>query len=138
MEQYQVALMTKCLWEFQEMLPEIDGIMLVSHDGFIIASTFVGGPSASRLAAVSSALVGLARRISPRMSCGPMVEVWARLEDGSVLLKPAGDDATMIILMHSPPRLNSTGTSFPINTHRAIEYVVQVMNGDDPPPITWL
>jgi len=138
MEQYQVALMTKCLWEFQEMLPEIDGIMLVGQDGFIIASTFVGGPSASRLAAVSSALVGLARKVSPRMSCGPMVEVWARLEAGSVLLKPAGDDATLIILVQSPPRLSQVVTSFSTNTHRAIDYVVQVMNGEEPSPITWV
>lgn len=144
MEGRQVALVTKCLWEFQEMTPEVEGLMLVGMDGFILASTLSHSESTSRVAAVVSALVGLAKQASEEWERGVFNEVRVRFKDHQDKLRDAqliavNDTAVLVIILQRTATLSLASVVVPFNTRQALEYVSRVMAGEEnPPQITWM
>jgi predicted regulator of Ras-like GTPase activity (Roadblock/LC7/MglB family) len=143
-EARQIALMTQCLWEFQEMTTEVEGLMLIGMDGFVIASTIAITESTSRVAAVVSALVGLAKQVTEEWERGTFSEVRVRFKDQSdrqrdAQLIPVGESAVLVVLLQRTAALSLASITVPFNTRQALQYVALVLNGtDDPPQVTWM
>lgn len=144
MENRQVALVTRCLWEFQEMTPEIEGLILVAVDGTILTGTLTHTESTERVAAVTPTLLGLARQVSEEWDRGDLHEVRVRYQDEQDRMHDAQliavTDSTILIMVLT----QSTGPSLasvtiPFNTRQALQYVAHVLLGeDDPPSATWM
>ncbi len=139
MENRQVALVTRCLWEFQEMTSEIDGLILVNVDGAILTSTLTYSESTDRVAAVASTLVALARQVSEEWERGDFNEVRVRYRDQHAQLRDAQliavtDDAVLVIILQRTASLSLSSVTVPFNTRQALQYVAHVLLGDDNPP----
>jgi hypothetical protein len=144
LERQQIARISKCLWEFQEMTPEIYGLVLFGAEGFVVASTLTYTPSISRVAAVSAALVGLAKQCTAEWERGNFEEVRVRYRDEDdrqwdAQLLPVTLMYTLAVVIQRPPALSVSNIVLSFNTQQAQHYVASVLNGaDDPPRITWM
>lgn len=144
MENPQVTLVTQCLWEFQEMTPEVDGVMLIGGDGIIVASTLSPDETTTQVADVVLALVRLAREAIEDWEQGNFQEVRVRYRDDrnrmrDAQLISAGHDAVLVLVLQQRPAFSLASISVPFNTRLALRYLTRVLEGDtEPPPINWM
>lgn len=144
MEKQKIARIAKCLWEFQEMTPEISGLILLGAEGFVIASTLSYTPATTRLAAVASALVALGRQASEEWSRGSFEEIRVRYKDAQdrkwdVQLLPISPMITLAVITQRPPLLSVANIVLSFNTQQAAHYIGAVLGGETaPPPVTWM
>lgn len=145
LESHKITLVTKCLWELQEMSHEIDGLILIGLDGFVIASTLSPTPSTTRVAAVSSALVELAKKVMQEWDRGDFSEVRVTYRDQAgqrrdAQLIPIHDYAILAVLLRNVATLSLATVIVPHNTRKAIQYIRRVVEEDTPPaePIEWM
>lgn len=126
------------------MTTEIHGLLLIGTEGFVIASTLSHTPATSRVAAVSSALVGLAKQAAYEWERGDFQEVRVRYKDSEqrnwdVQLLAVTDTCALVIVMERPAVLSVANIVLSFNTQQAAHYVARVLNGDnDPLSITWM
>jgi predicted regulator of Ras-like GTPase activity (Roadblock/LC7/MglB family) len=143
-ESRKVALVTRCMWELQEMTPEVEGLLLIGTDGFVIASTLRHSQTTSRMAAVSSALVGLAKQVCEEWERGNFqcVNVTYQDETGTNYVAQLMGVTASTILVAITKRVMTFSLAtitVPFNIQQTVNYVSQVLSGvDEPPQITWM
>lgn len=143
MEDHLITLLTKCLWEYQEMTPQVEGVMLVATSGFIVASTFSMSDEISRLAAVSSALFLLGRQFTHEFELGKLGEIGVRYtnEDGEprdAELLPVNPNYFLVVAIERVSAVSLPMVTVPFNTQQMTYFVARLLDGDDPPPIQWM
>lgn len=85
------------LLALEEALPEVEGSLLSSRDGLVIASTL--HPSdASRVAATATTVLGLSSRIVGTTGLGEFEETVIQSDSGTFVVYDAGDLATLAIV----------------------------------------
>src|SRR5687767_15060145 len=141
-ENRQVALVTRCLWEFQEMTPEIDGLLLVGTDGCVLASTLSQSEATSRVAAIASTLVSLAKQAADEWERGSFHEVRVRFKDQQGRQRDAqliavSESIVLVIVLERATTLSLSGMTLMQNTRQALQYVARVLLGENPPPALW-
>jgi predicted regulator of Ras-like GTPase activity (Roadblock/LC7/MglB family) len=139
MENRRLALVAKCLWEFQENTLDVHGLMLVGTDGFVMASTVTPSPATSRIAAVAVALLGLAKQASAEMGRGGLHEVRVGYDESRFcVLTPVSDTAVLVVATESLVN-NGTGLiALEVNRQRCAAALTQLMTRGTLPPVLWL
>ncbi|MEM6280920.1 MAG: roadblock/LC7 domain-containing protein [Chloroflexota bacterium] len=99
------------LLELQSGYPVVEGLMLVSRGGFVLASTFNREDNVSRLAAVTRTMFLLSEDVCREMGRGDMKDVHLTYRRGHggddnapsrVILKPVNDVTMLMMVLHSP------------------------------------
>ena len=81
--------------------PEIEGIALVSQDGFIVASVLPEiqeEEGEERIAALSAAFLGLAERCAEELGKGHPRQMFLQTEAGYIILKTVGQDTCLSVM----------------------------------------
>lgn len=95
----------------QRGYPVVEGLMLVTTGGFVLASTFNKEDSVSRLAAVTRTLFLLAGNMCQEMGRGDMKTVHLSYKRGfggddnatsRVIMQPVGTGMMLVMVLHSP------------------------------------
>ena len=105
------AQINECLQELQDTHP-IHGLILVSYDGLLLASTFERSAPVERVSALTSAVYLLAGEILQVMAHDDEVEsVEVQYKSHSddhttdhIVLKPVGTGAILAVIERIPPR----------------------------------
>ena len=99
------------LFDLQKRYPVLEGLLLVSYGGFVLASTFRKDDNVSRLAAVSRTMFLLAEDACMDMGRGEMKSVhltYKRRQGGddnapsTVIMRPIGATTMLVMVLHSP------------------------------------
>ncbi len=137
----RIAKATRCLWSLQEVVSEIEGLLITHSDGITLTSTLRNVDSIQRLSAVSNTLFMLCEDVSDTWGRGQASEVRLRIvsedEDDHpvhyyVSLKPVSSDDVLVALY----RANDNIQLIDADIDLAVDYLSQLLNGDDPPPIS--
>jgi predicted regulator of Ras-like GTPase activity (Roadblock/LC7/MglB family) len=83
----------------------IEGVALVSTEGFIIASALPEGLEDEHVAAISAVIVSLGERITRELQRGTMEQVLVRGRNGYVFLTQAGPDALLTVITNPNAKL---------------------------------
>ncbi|MFO7321111.1 MAG: hypothetical protein DIU68_005245 [Chloroflexota bacterium] len=135
--------LTRCLWEFQEMTLEIEGLILISADRGVLASTVSESVAVNRVTAVVKTLIGLARQTS-NWSPSQFNEYRVRYKDDAGNLRDAQlisvtDGIALVVILERQPTQNFAEPAAPFNTRQALHYVNRILRGEnDPPNAMWL
>lgn len=144
MESRQLSQLTRCLWEFQEMTLEIDGLMLISVDGGVLASTIGESEAANRVAAVVMTLIGLARQTSEGWNQGDFHELRVRYKDDSNRLRDAqliavSEGIALVLVLERAASYGLAAANTPFNMRQALHYLTQILQGEENPPnASWM
>ncbi len=99
------------LLTLQQGYPIVEGLMLVTTGGFVLASTFAKADSVSRLAAVSRTLFLLADDMCREFGRGDMQTVHLTYKRGiggddntpsRVILRTVGETIMLLMVLHAP------------------------------------
>ncbi len=74
----------KIIDELREAIPELRGILLASTEGLAVAHSFTDGADPERVAAMTSTITGLTKRISEGLQIGLLREASISGADGQV------------------------------------------------------
>lgn len=121
------------LLQLQNGYPMVEGLMLVSYGGFVLASTFKKDDNVSRLAAVSRTMFLLADDACRDMGRGTMQSVhlsYKRERGGDdntasqVIMRAMSDSTMLVIALHSPMRsIGSLDDRFLGDIERMISFI---------------
>lgn len=101
------------LLELQRGYPVVEGLMLVTHGGLVLESTFHKEDSVSRLAAVTRTLFLLSDDVCRYTGRGEMKSVHLTYKRGfggddnavsRVIMQPIGEQLMVVMVLHSPVR----------------------------------
>jgi len=144
MENQQLTLATRCLWEFQEMTPEVEGLMLIGQDGGILTTTLARTQSVQRVAGIVSTLVVLARQATETWNRGEFREVRVRYTDEQSRLRDAQliivtDEIILVVIHQRPAALGRGSVTIAYNARQAQQALAHILAGDVSLPfIPWL
>jgi uncharacterized protein len=79
-------------------IPELQGVLLASHEGLPIAHALTNGADPTRVAAMAAAASNLGRRVSENIHAGTLGEVAIQAEQGSLFVYSAGPKAVLAVL----------------------------------------
>jgi uncharacterized protein len=86
------------LESLRSAIPELQGVLLASHEGLPIAHAFTNGTDPNRVAAMAAAASNLGRRVSENIHAGTLGEVSIQAEQGSLFVYSAGAKAVLAVL----------------------------------------
>jgi predicted regulator of Ras-like GTPase activity (Roadblock/LC7/MglB family) len=75
--------------------PDIEGSVVVSADGLVMASALSADVDEDRVAAMAAALLALGERSSGELGRGKLEQVFVKGEEGYIVLMEAGADAVL-------------------------------------------
>lgn len=101
----------------------IEGVALVSTEGFIIASSLPVELEEEHVAAISAVVLSLGERITNELKRGKLEQVYVRGTMGYVFLTQAGPDALLAVITSSEAKL---GMVF-LDTKRAINELSELI-----------
>jgi predicted regulator of Ras-like GTPase activity (Roadblock/LC7/MglB family) len=87
------------LSELMAASADIEGAVIVSHDGLVMASNLPKGADANRVAAWAAAMMGLSKRTTLALGRGEFTESMIQGENGDVIIVSAGERAVFVGLM---------------------------------------
>lgn len=135
-----IARATRCLWSLQEAMTEIEGLLITQADGITITSTLRGVDSIQRLSAVANTLFMLSEDVSEQWGRGQALEVRMRIKppdhtktDYFVSIKPLTDSAVLTAVYI----VNENETTVDMNVDLATDYLIALLDGDNPTPVNW-
>lgn len=135
-----IARATRCLWSLQEAMTEIEGLLITQADGITITSTLRGVDSIQRLSAVANTLFMLSEDVSEQWGRGQALEVRMRIKppddtktDYFVSIKPLTDSAVLTAVYV----VNENETTVDMNVDLATDYLIALLDGDNPTPVNW-
>lgn len=120
------------LLEMQRGYPTVEGLMLVSYGGFVLASTFQKEDNVSRLAAVTRTLFLLAGDMCRDLGRGEMKSVHLTYKRGyggddntpsHVILRPVEQDTLLVMVLHSPLGGGAQETLFLNDVERMVAFI---------------
>ncbi|MDO5093073.1 MAG: roadblock/LC7 domain-containing protein [Propionibacteriaceae bacterium] len=83
------------LQSFVTSTPDVEGAVLVSTDGFPLASALAHGADEDRAAAMGAAALSMGSRIVGELQRGALEQVLIKGRDGYVILVQAGEDTVL-------------------------------------------
>jgi predicted regulator of Ras-like GTPase activity (Roadblock/LC7/MglB family) len=135
-----IARATRCLWSLQEAMTEIEGLLITQADGITITSTLRGVDSIQRLSAVTNTLFMLSEDVSETFGHGQAHEVRMRIKHPNtnkpeyfVSIKPLTDSAVLTVVFI----INDKQSKVELNVDLATDYLIALLEGDNPAPINW-
>ena len=93
------------LKDLEAATPDIEGSVVVSADGLVMASALPADIDEDRVAAMAAALLALGERSAAELDRGPMQDVFVKGENGYVVLMGAGRDAVLGALCREDAKL---------------------------------
>jgi predicted regulator of Ras-like GTPase activity (Roadblock/LC7/MglB family) len=85
----------KALKELEAATPDIEGSVVVTADGLVMASALPSDVDEDRVAAMSAALLALGERSGKELGRGAIEQVFVKGEKGYIVLMNAGADAVL-------------------------------------------
>jgi len=85
--------------------PDIEGSVVVSADGLVMASALPADVDEDRIAAMSAALLALGERSAKELGRGALEDVFVKGEHGYIVLMGAGHDAVLGALCREEAKL---------------------------------
>ena len=135
-----IARATRCLWSLQEAMTEIEGLLITQADGITITSTLRGIDSIQRLSAVTNTLFMLGEDVSQTWGQGQALEVRMRIKHPDkakpeyfVSIKPLNDSAVLTAVFV----VNENHSKVDMNVELATDYLIALLDGDNPTPVNW-
>lgn len=135
-----IARATRCLWSLQEAMTEIEGLLITQADGITITSTLRGVDSIQRLSAVTNTLFMLGEDVSDQWGRGQALEVRMRIKpsepdkpDYFVSIKPLTESAVLTAVF----AVNDHHDKVDLNVDLAADYLISLLEGDNPTPVNW-
>ena len=116
-------MIVKRLQDMQAASPDIEGSVVVSVDGLIIASALPSGSEEERVSAMSAAMLSLGERIANELGRGALDQVYIRGKNGFVILTSIGQEAVLTALAREDAKL---GLVF-LEMRRAAEDLVSIV-----------
>jgi predicted regulator of Ras-like GTPase activity (Roadblock/LC7/MglB family) len=119
----RTELIVKRLQDMQAASPDIEGSVVVSVDGLIIASALPSGSEEDRVSAMSAAMLSLGERIANELGRGALDQVYIRGKNGFVILTSIGQEAVLTALARQEAKL---GLIF-LEMRRAAEDLIAIV-----------
>jgi predicted regulator of Ras-like GTPase activity (Roadblock/LC7/MglB family) len=119
----RTELIVKRLQDMQAASPDIEGSVVVSVDGLIIASALPSGSEEERVSAMSAVMLSLGERIANELGRGALDQVYIRGKNGFVILTSIGQEAVLTALAREDAKL---GLVF-LEMRRAAEDLVSIV-----------
>lgn len=88
----------RILQNFVTSTPDVEGAVLVSTDGFPLASALGSGADEDRASAMGAAALSMGSRIVGELQRGTLEQVLIKGRDGYVILVQAGDDTVLEVI----------------------------------------
>lgn len=123
MTKSRTELIVKRLQDMQAASPDIEGSVVVSVDGLIIASALPSGSEEDRVSAMSAAMLSLGERIANELGRGALDQVYIRGKNGFVILTSIGQEAVLTALARQEAKL---GLIF-LEMRRAAEDLIAIV-----------
>jgi predicted regulator of Ras-like GTPase activity (Roadblock/LC7/MglB family) len=111
------------LKDLEASTADVEGAVVVSADGLVMASALPAEVDEDRVAAMAAALLALGERSSQELERGTLNEVFVKGEKGYVVLMGAGRDAVLGALCREDAKL---GMIF-LDLRRAAEEVGKIV-----------
>lgn len=93
------------LKDLEASTPDVEGSVVVSADGLVMASELPADVDEDRVAAMAAALLALGERSSRELERGELEDVFVKGENGYVVLMGAGRDAVLGALCRKDAKL---------------------------------
>ncbi|MGD8717862.1 MAG: roadblock/LC7 domain-containing protein [Candidatus Zixiibacteriota bacterium] len=93
------------LKDLEAATPDIEGSVVVSADGLVMASALPSDVDEDRVAAMAAALLALGDRSSTELDRGDLSEVFVKGEKGYIVLMGAGREAVLGALCREDAKL---------------------------------
>jgi predicted regulator of Ras-like GTPase activity (Roadblock/LC7/MglB family) len=93
------------LKDLEAATPDIEGSVVVSVDGLVMASALPADIDEDRVAAMAAALLALGERSASELDRGELDDVFVKGENGYVVLMSAGHDAVLGALCRRDAKL---------------------------------
>jgi predicted regulator of Ras-like GTPase activity (Roadblock/LC7/MglB family) len=116
-------LLKSILKDLEAATPDVEGSVVVSADGLVMASALPSDVDEDRVAAMSAALLALGERSSGELARGKLEQVFVKGENGYIMLLEAGRDAVLGALCREDAKL---GMIF-LDMRRAAEEIGKVI-----------
>lgn len=97
--------LTSILKDLEAATPDIEGSVVVSADGLVMASAMPSDVDEDRVAAMAAALIALGERSSGELQRGDLEQVFVKGIRGYFLLMNAGKDAVLGALCRQDAKL---------------------------------
>ncbi len=111
------------LKDLEAATPDIEGSVVVSVDGLVMASALPAEVDEDRVAAMAAALLALGERTAKELARGNPEQVFVKGVNGYIILMNAGSDAVLGALCHEGAKL---GMIF-LDMKRASQEVAKVV-----------
>ncbi|MGD8719804.1 MAG: roadblock/LC7 domain-containing protein [Candidatus Zixiibacteriota bacterium] len=95
----------RALKDLEAATPDIEGSVVVSADGLVMASALPSDVDEDRVAAMAAALLALGDRSSTELDRGELNEVFVKGEKGYIVLMGAGREAVLGALCREDAKL---------------------------------
>lgn len=110
---YRTDLLEEALKEFCEKLDGVQGAVIVSIEGFVVAAYTVGeedmdeeGPTSSpQVAAMAATLIALGERTLARLAQGEMMRLLVEGNNGGMLVVPANRRASVAAMVSKDAKM---------------------------------
>jgi hypothetical protein len=93
------------LKDLEAATPDIEGSVVVSADGLVMASALPADVDEDRVAAMAAALLALGERSAAELDRGEMQDIFVKGDKGYVVLMGAGRDAVIGALCREEAKL---------------------------------
>jgi predicted regulator of Ras-like GTPase activity (Roadblock/LC7/MglB family) len=93
------------LKDLEASTPDVEGSVVVSADGLVMASSLPADVDEDRVAAMAAALLALGERSSRELERGELEDVFVKGEAGYLVLMGAGHDAVLGALCRQDAKL---------------------------------
>jgi predicted regulator of Ras-like GTPase activity (Roadblock/LC7/MglB family) len=93
------------LRDLEAATPDVEGSVVVSADGLVMASALPGDVDEDRVAAMAAALLALGDRSATELDRGELSEVFVKGEKGYIVLMGAGREAVLGALCRENAKL---------------------------------
>ncbi len=111
------------LRDLEAATPDIEGSVIVSVDGLVMASSLPADTDEDRVSAMSAALVALGERTATELARGQLEDVFVKGQNGYMILRNAGPEAVLGALCRESAKL---GIIF-LDMKRAAQEIAKVV-----------
>lgn len=95
----------KILKELIMMVPEIEGVALVTEEGLPIAAVLPEGADETKIAAMTAAILSLGEQASRELGKGELEQIYVKGRNGYIITMDAGPNAVLAVITSSDAKL---------------------------------
>lgn len=101
----KVEKVTDILRSIRTTSPEVIGAVVVSRDGFIVASVIPTEIDEDLIGGMASTLLGVGERIAADLMRSEMEQIYVRSPKGYIIVNAAGPDSALVLLVTRDAKL---------------------------------